>query len=106
MIPLSSRLVNRKAKEIYDRIRQKGTIAKQDLQELSGYTISTLSRILDELTGLGLIVETGYGESTGGRRPTLYETRADYGYVFGLDISRAHSRLVLCDMHLHKLDSV
>src|SRR5690606_33327043 len=54
----------------------------------------------------GLIVETGYGESTGGRRPTLYETRADYGYVFGLDVSRAHSRLVLCDMHLHKLDSV
>ena len=83
-----------------------GTISKQELQEATGYTISTLTRLLEELVELRFIEETGFGESTGGRRPTLYRIRADYGYVLGLDISRATSRIVLCDMNLNKLDSI
>lgn len=104
--PVASRLPNRKAKEVFQRIRLKGTISKQELQEATGYTISTLTRLLEELVELGFIEETGFGESTGGRRPTLYRIRADYGYVLGLDISRATSRIVLCDMNLNKLDSI
>lgn len=106
MFTLSERIPSRKAKDIYERIRQRGIASKQELQEASGYTISTLTRILEDLANSGLIEESGFGESTGGRRPALYTIRADYGYVFGLDISRAYSRLVLCDMHLNKLDSV
>lgn len=68
-------------------------------------TTTTLTRILDELAELGLIHEVGYGESTGGRRPILYELNPNYGYVIGMDISRTASRIVLCDMHCRKLSS-
>lgn len=106
MTSLDERITSRKAKDVYEWIRLKGIISKQELHEVSGYTISTLTRVLEELIGEGLIEETGYGESTGGRRPTLYRIRAEYGYIFGLDISRVSSRLVLCDMRMNKLDSV
>jgi len=103
---VSQRITNRKMKDVYEHIRQQRAMSKQELHELSSYTISTLTRILEELIERGLIEETGYGESTGGRRPTLYQVRADYAYILGLDISRATSRIILCDMHLSKLDSV
>ncbi|MGJ9385268.1 ROK family protein [Salipaludibacillus sp. CF4.18] len=94
----------RKAKEVYGAIRGQGVISKTDLKESSGLTVSTLTRLLDELTEQGLILEVGLGESTGGRRPILFRTNPTFAYVFGLDISRTNSRLVLCDLHLNKLD--
>lgn len=104
MIP--SEIINtRKAKDVYEAIRRRGVISKMDLKQISGLTLSTLTRLLDELTAQELILEVGYGESRGGRRPILYRTNPNYAYVFGLDISRTNSRLVLCDLHLNKLDT-
>ncbi|MEB3101512.1 ROK family protein [Ferviditalea candida] len=85
-------------------IRRQGTVSKQDLKEQSTLTVSTLTRVLEELVELGLILEVGYGESTGGRRPILYRINPTYAYVFGLDISRTYSKLVLCDLDLRKKD--
>jgi predicted NBD/HSP70 family sugar kinase len=102
---LSERIPGRNAKEIYALIRQQGTASKQQLQEKSKLTGSTLTRVLDELLALGLVEAGGFGQSTGGRRPILYRTRPDYAYVFGLDISRMTSRLLLCDLHLNKIDA-
>ncbi|MEI7026298.1 ROK family protein [Paenibacillus sp. y28] len=95
-----------KAKQIYAFIRKGGIVSKIELIELSGLTVSTLTRILDELQANRLIEECGYGESTGGRRPILYRTNAQYGYALGLDISRSRSRLIVCDMHMNTLDAV
>ncbi|TVY11861.1 ROK family transcriptional regulator [Paenibacillus cremeus] len=104
-IPLEQRLPSRKHKEIFDQIRKAGTVSKIDLLERSGLTGSTLTRTLEELTAQGLILEAGFGESTGGRRPILYKPNSEYGYVFGLDISRIHTRLCLFDLQLNKLDA-
>lgn len=68
-------------------------------------TVSTLTRLLEELTSQGLILESGFGISTGGRRPILYEMNPAYAYVFGLEISRTLSKLVLVDLAMNKLDS-
>jgi predicted NBD/HSP70 family sugar kinase len=102
---LRARIPNRKAKEIYSQLRTQGTLSKQELLEQSGLSVSTATRVLDELMEAGLIQEVGLGESTGGRRPILYRIAPAYGYVFGLDISRIHSNLVLYDMNLNKIDS-
>lgn len=55
---------SQKAKEVLACIRKRGTCSKQELKELSGLTMTTLTRILDELVSSGLILETGLGEST------------------------------------------
>ncbi|MED5019844.1 ROK family protein [Paenibacillus chibensis] len=104
-IDADKRIPSPKAKELFHDIRRRHEIGKNDLLALSGLTVSTLTRVLDELVGVGVISESGLGVSTGGRRPILYQVQADYGYAFGLDISRVMSRLVLLDLAGTKLDS-
>nr|WP_245368536.1 ROK family protein [Paenibacillus silagei] len=102
-MPIHEVIANPKAREIYFTVRKHGTVSKQTLLDESGLTISTLTRILDELLSQELLVEVGFGESTGGRRPTLYETNPSYAYLLGLEISRTHAKLVLTDFHLRLL---
>jgi len=105
MISLNKRIPNEKYKLIYERIRKQGTVSKTELLDQSKGSVSTMTRTLDEMRDLGLIVEAGFGDSTGGRRPVLYRTNPAYGFVFGLEISRTASVLVLCDLHLNKLET-
>lgn len=99
----ADRITSQKAKEIFSMIRRKHEISKLDLLNQSGLTVSTLTRVLEDLLNLGVIEECGFGASTGGRRPILYRVRADYGYSLGLDISRVSSRLVLLNLSGKKL---
>lgn len=102
---ISERIPNRKAKEVYELITRQTTVSKIDLLDQSGMTVSTLTRLLEDLTAQGLILESGFGASTGGRRPILYEKNPAYAYVFGLEISRTLSKLVLVDLGMSKLDT-
>ncbi|HEX7055815.1 MAG TPA: ROK family protein [Bacilli bacterium] len=95
-------LPNRNARKIFGMIRKSGTVSKQDLLNASGLTSSTLTRTLAELIDLKAIREVGYGSSTGGRKPILYRINPQFGYTFGLDISRTHVMLILYDMSLAK----
>ncbi|TDF97589.1 ROK family protein [Paenibacillus piri] len=105
VVSIQERIGSRKHKDIYERIRRQGTVSKIELLEQSEMTGSTLTRTLEELTAQGWLIEAGLGESTGGRRPILYQTNPDAGYVFGLEISRLSTKLILCDLHLNKLAS-
>ncbi|MCY9515672.1 ROK family protein [Paenibacillus apiarius] len=102
---LEQRITSLKGKEVFQQIRRTNEISKHDLLQDSGLTVSTLTRVLEELVALGCIVESGLGVSTGGRRPILYRVRPEYGYAFGLDISRTSSRLIMLDMAGAKLES-
>lgn len=95
-----------KAKEVYALIRKKGIVSKAALLEQTQIPVTTMTRIVEELLTAGLIREAGEGESTGGRRPILYQINPSFGYVFGLDISRAYSKLMLFDLQLRKITSV
>lgn len=102
---LEQHITSSKAKEVFQFIRRTDEISKLDLLQISGLTVSTLTRVLEELTALGLIAECGFGASTGGRRPILYRVVPEYGYAFGLDISRTSSRLVMLDTAGNKIDT-
>ncbi|KRF09572.1 ROK family transcriptional regulator [Paenibacillus sp. Soil766] len=102
---ITERISNRKAKEVYELITRQTTVSKIDLLDQSGMTVSTLTRLLEELTSQGLIMESGFGASTGGRRPILYEKNPAYAYIFGLEISRTLSKLVLVDLGMNKLET-
>lgn len=98
MQAVEQRIAVRKSKDVYSLVRLQDTVAKQELLEQSGLAPSTLNRILEELTGKGMLQEVGFGESTGGRRPILYCVNPQYAYAFGLEISRTRSMLVLTDL--------
>ncbi|UQZ33617.1 sugar kinase [Paenibacillus sp. PK3_47] len=93
-------------KQIYERIAYLGTVSKAELLEFFSITSSSMTRILEDLLSQKLIMVSGLGTSTGGRKPILFQTNPDYGYLIGLDISRLSSSLGLFDLHLKPLSTV
>lgn len=90
-------------KQVYDRISYLGTVSKADLLNHFSLTSSSMTRLLEEMTSQGLVIVSGLGNSTGGRKPILFQTNPTYRYLFGLEISRIYSTLGLYDMHINTL---
>lgn len=86
---------------IYNQIEEQGIRSKADLLATLTLTNSTLTRLLDEMVQEGLLVTSGLGPSSGGRRPILYEINPTYGYFFGLELSRRSSSLGFFDMKMN-----
>lgn len=90
-------------KQVYDRIALLGTASKADLLKFFDLTGSSMTRLLEDMVEQGMIIVSGLGNSTGGRKPLLFRTNPTYRYILGLEISRLHSTLGLYDMHLTPL---
>jgi len=90
-------------KMVFDEIANQRLVSKADLMSRFSLPSSSMTRMLDELLAKGLIAESGFGDSTGGRKPILYRINSEYGYIFGLEISRIYSSLGLYDMQMNTL---
>lgn len=69
-----------------------GPVSRFDLSHLTGLAPSSVTRLIRTLTEIGLIVETGKGESSGGRMPTLIVPNPQAGLIISLDLSGPHLR--------------
>jgi hypothetical protein len=54
---------------------------------------------MNELSAEGWVNNFGIGQSKGGRKPVLYGINPDYGYIFGIDLSRQFTRLCIFNLH-------
>lgn len=93
-------------KTIFKYMAQHNIVSKADLLQLFQMNSSALTRLLEDLITENLIEDCGLGQSTGGRKPILYQVNAQYGYLLGLDISRTYSILGLFNMKLEPIDFV
>jgi glucokinase-like ROK family protein len=57
----------------------------------------TITRAIDELIEEQMVREIGIGESTGGRRPSIYGLMASSRYVIGIDLERYFIRMGIFD---------
>lgn len=57
----------------------------------------TITRAIDELIEEEMVREIGIGESTGGRRPSIYGLKASSRYVIGIDLERYFIRMGIFD---------
>ncbi len=89
----SSRLL-RLLKLIYER----GEISRSDLVEKTGYSAFLVSKMCDELLRDRLVCETGPGNSTGGRPPTLLSVNPELGVLVGLHIGTVNVRVAVTDL--------
>ncbi len=89
----SSRLL-RLLKLIYER----GEISRSDLVEKTGYSAFLVSKMCDELLREQLVCETGPGNSTGGRPPTLLSVNPELGVLVGLHIGTVNVRVAVTDL--------
>lgn len=83
---------------VLDLIRSGGVVSRVDLVESSGLTATSITRIVKVLIAEGLVIETGYGDSTGGKRRTLLELNAASGYAIGLSLDDTRLTYVVTDL--------
>lgn len=96
--PLSQK--EKSLKLLYTLINDLGPISKSDLIAETGLTQTTCSRLIEDLSEQQLILESGVGESSGGRKPLLYKINPTLYYLIGIDISRTFTKVLLMDLHL------
>jgi len=77
---LNSQLV---LKLIYDR----GKISRADIARETQLTRTTVSQVVSELMGQGLVEEVGYGESAGGKSPILLSVASNSHHIIGIDLA-------------------
>ena len=81
---------------VLDLIRSEGEISRTDLARRSALTEKTISGIVKSLIDSGVVVESGYAKSTGGKRPVLLRLNDKELYAVGLTLDVARCIIVLC----------
>lgn len=70
-----------------------------DLSLLTDKSLPHTSKALYELVEKGLVQESGYAHSTGGRRPQMYTIRPDMLYIVSVAMDQFVTRFSILDMH-------
>lgn len=73
-------------------------ISRADLSRRTGMSRSTISAIVSDLLGTGLVKEAHAGISTGGRRPIMLEFQDDASLIVGIELGATHVSCVLTDL--------
>lgn len=87
-------------KAVFDFVFKNGPVTKGAIARAMNLKLSTLSRSMQKLEKRRLLVESGMGGSTGGRRPSVYDVESGAFYAAGVDISRTGAEVVLLDPKL------
>ena len=92
--------LNDRGKYIFDIVQKNGPITKSELIDITKIKLTTLNRDIQILIDKKIIVETDIGESTGGRKPSLYDVNPSEFYIIGIDISRTYTQIVITNLKL------
>jgi glucokinase-like ROK family protein len=84
--------------KVLNLIRNSDRISRADIAKMTKLSAPTVSRIVESLMDVGLVNETGPGDSTGGRRPTLLEFSADNNFIIGIDLGTTNIYGVLSNL--------
>ena len=83
---------------VLNYVRARSPISRAEIARETSLQRSTVSAIVDELQAEELIEETGTGDSTGGRKPTLLKLRTGKPVAIGVDITPSVTTIVLADL--------
>ena len=92
------RLPHAHAVRILRLIYEYNRISRSDLVQKTGYSAFLISKLCERLLRGGYISETGSGDSTGGRRPTLLSISPGLGRVIGIHLGTVNVRIALTDI--------
>lgn len=91
---------------ILNLVRTNAPISGAELAKITGMQPSTVHNILKYLAKNRMVRKIGIGDSTklGGRRPTLWKIRGNYGYIIGIHLEIDIIELVLVDLNSKRID--
>ncbi|HTD93207.1 MAG TPA: ROK family transcriptional regulator [Chitinophagaceae bacterium] len=76
-----------------------GHLSCADLSEKIGKSLPLTMKIVNELMNEGIVVESGYAPSSGGRRPVMYTVKADTIYIVAVAMDQLVTRISIMNMH-------
>lgn len=75
-----------------------GVLSSTELSVLIKKSIPLTNKIIEELLEEGWIEDTGFGPSSGGRRPSLYTIKSSMMYMVSVAMDQFVTRIALVDM--------
>lgn len=94
--PTTIRDINRQI--VLNYVRDRSPISRAEIARETELHRSTVSVIVDDLQSTGLIEEIGAGNSTGGRKPTLYNLKTDIPVAIGIDVTPRTTTIAIADL--------
>lgn len=95
--PLRSAATSRGA--VLDLIRSKGPISRVELAESTGLTQATMSNVVRQLLIDGLVIDSGRGESTGGKPRVLLSINPTARFGIGIQVGADSLTYVVTDLN-------
>ncbi|HTK39133.1 MAG TPA: ROK family transcriptional regulator [Pyrinomonadaceae bacterium] len=83
---------------VLNYVRDRAPISRAEIARETELHRSTVSVITDELLADALIVEIGSGNSTGGRKPTLYKLKTEVPVAVGIDLTPRITTIAIADL--------
>ncbi|WP_309118813.1 ROK family transcriptional regulator [Paenibacillus sp.] len=83
---------------VLDTIREHAPISRADISAKIGLNKASVSSLVAEWLEERLVLETGLGESSGGRKPVMLLYNAGAGYAVGVDLGVNSVSAVLTDL--------
>ena len=83
---------------VLNYVREREPISRAMIARETALQRSTISDIIEGLTGEGLVEEIGEGKSTGGRRPTLLRLRTGGAIAIGVNITPTRTTVASSDL--------
>lgn len=94
--PHTIRDINRQI--VLNYVREREPISRATIARETALQRSTISEIVEALTGEGLVEAIGEGKSTGGRRPTLLRLRTVGAIAIGVNITPTYTTIASSDL--------
>lgn len=76
-----------------------GTISCSDISKITGASIPNVSKNLYELIDGGYVIEKGFAESKGGRKPLMYSLVADKFYIVSVAMDQFSTKMAIVDLN-------
>lgn len=84
---------------VFDAIRRHQNVSRAALAKMIGLTTATITNLVNKAISEGYIVETGMGNSHGGRRPKVLELNNEAGYAIGVEVNMFKIICILTDFN-------
>lgn len=91
-------------KNIINHFINEGNNTITELSKDLDLSVPTITKFINELTELGLIMEYGKVQTSGGRYPILYGLKPDSLYFIGADMTRHHLNIALMNFKGEVMD--
>lgn len=90
-------------RKVFSYILKYRPVSRADISKGLGKTAMSVKRAIEPLEAVGLVVECGMGESSGGRKPILYTVDSSRYYLGAVNISTTYCEIAVMNLSMEIL---